>query len=64
MNTELSKKIKRRKLEHILFFMEDINYQEWKIISDLIEKEYKRVANKNVPEDTETLLENIMQELS
>lgn len=60
----MKKKIKRRKLEHILFLMKDISYHEWKIISDLIEKEYKRVANKNVPEDTETLLENIMQELS
>lgn len=48
----------------ILFSIREINYQQWKIISDLIEKEYKRVANKNIPEDTEILLKNIMQELN
>lgn len=52
------------RLRIILVSLEEINYQQWKIISDLIEKEYKRVANKNVPEDTETLLENIIQELN
>lgn len=52
------------RLRIILCSLEEINYRQWKIISDLIEKEYKRVANKNVPEDTETLLENIMQELN
>lgn len=52
------------KVKNLLNLLKDINYREWRIIANLIEREYVRVANKNVPEDTETLLKNIMQEIN
>ena len=52
------------KIRELLTIIKEIDYKTWKIISYLIEKEYQRVANKNVPDDTETLLKNIMQELN
>lgn len=51
-------------LKKLVNIIKKLNYKQWQIISYLIECEYKRVANKNVPEDTETLLENILQEIN
>lgn len=51
-------------VKKLLDVIKNLNYKQWQIISALIENEYKRVANKNVPEDTGTLLKNIMQEIN
>lgn len=60
MNNALSKATVRT----ILGLIDGVNYKDWQTIERCINDEYKRLANKNTISDSETILKNIMLDLT